>query len=212
MKEYHKISTVYKRNPETKFRTLMEGEYAEPEFKYLKDNKWIFTEKIDGTNIRIMCEDGVLKFGGKTDNAQIPTFLLKKLQELFPIDLLSEVFPGGPDEQVCMYGEGYGAKIQKGGGNYIPDGCNIILFDVKVDEWWLQRHNVENISNKFGIPTVPIIGEGTLSQGIQMVKDGFDSVIGKCKAEGLVMRPEVDLFNRSGKRVITKIKHKDFNK
>lgn len=28
------------------------------EFDYLKDNTWIFTEKVDGTNIRIMWDGG----------------------------------------------------------------------------------------------------------------------------------------------------------
>ena len=48
MKEYHKIKTVFKRDPVTKFKTLLEGEFASPEFEYLKNNEWIFTEKVDG--------------------------------------------------------------------------------------------------------------------------------------------------------------------
>ena len=54
MKEYHKIQTAFLRNPEDNFKTLLCGEWALPEFKLLKDIEWIWTEKIDGTNIRIM--------------------------------------------------------------------------------------------------------------------------------------------------------------
>lgn len=209
MKEYHKITTVFKRDPETKYRTLIMGEYAEPEFKYLKDNTWIFTEKIDGTNIRVMWEEGKLKFGGKTDNAQIPVFLYDKLNELFTTDLMKEIFP---DTDACLYGEGYGAKIQKGGGNYIPDGVNFILFDVKIGGWWLKRFDVEDIAYKFELKTVPYIGEGNLEDMVNLVKLGFNSAIGKIehKAEGVVARPEIELFGRNRHRIITKIKHKDF--
>ena len=35
-------------------RKFILGEWTTPELKYLKDNQWVFTEKIDGTNIRIM--------------------------------------------------------------------------------------------------------------------------------------------------------------
>ncbi len=44
MNEYHKIQTVFKRNPENKFKTLLIGDYSMPEFEYLKDNIWSFTE------------------------------------------------------------------------------------------------------------------------------------------------------------------------
>ena len=124
MKEYHKIQTVYKRDPDNKFKTLLDGQFSMPEFEYLKDNEWVFTEKIDGTNIRVMFDDGKVTFGGKTDNAQIPAFLYQKLQELFPVDRLRCVF----EDSCCLYGEGYGARIQKGGGKYIPEGVSFILF------------------------------------------------------------------------------------
>ena len=80
MKTYHKIQTIFKREMKGK---LIEEEYSLPEFEYLKDNKWVFTEKIDGTNIRVMWNGENVVFGGKTDNAQLPIFLLYKLQELF---------------------------------------------------------------------------------------------------------------------------------
>ena len=53
MKEYHKIQTVFKRDPSTNHKTLLMDDYSLPEFEYLKNNHWIFTEKIDGTNIRV---------------------------------------------------------------------------------------------------------------------------------------------------------------
>lgn len=212
MTEYHKIQTAYLRDPATKYKTLLEGQFALPEFEYLQGNKWVFTEKIDGTCIRIMWDGKAMRFGGKTDRASIPTFLYDKLEDLFSPDKFS-IFEPGDDgiTQICLYGEGYGAKIQKGGGNYIPDGCGFILFDVKIGEWWLKHEDVEDVANKFGITVVPIIGHGTLQEGIEMVRKGYKSLVGTQTAEGLVMRPATELRTRSGQRIITKIKHKDFN-
>jgi len=44
MNEYHKIVTVFKRNPEN-MRYLLEGEWALPEFEYLKDNEWFTVDE-----------------------------------------------------------------------------------------------------------------------------------------------------------------------
>lgn len=209
MKEYCKIQTVYKRDPATKHKTLLEGDFSISAFEYLAKNEWIFTEKIDGTNIRVQFENGLVTFGGRTDNAQIPAFLVQRLMELFAADKLNTVFPDG---NVCLYGEGYGAKIQKGGGNYIPDECGFILFDVLCGDWWLERENVEDIAAKLDIPVVPIIGTGTLLDAVEQTRSGFESIVGNCIAEGIVMRPKTELCDRAGRRVIAKIKHRDFPK
>jgi len=206
MKEYHKIQTVYLRDPATKHKTLLEGQFAKPEFDYLKNNIWIFTEKVDGTNIRVKWNGEHVTFAGKTDRADIPKFLLDKLAALF----YPEIFITNELPPLCLYGEGYGAKIQKGGGNYISNGVSFILFDVNINGMWLEHHNVKDIGEKLMIKTVPVIGEGTLLEGVAMVKGGYESKLRKMLPEGLVMRPKVELFNRRGERVIAKIKAKDF--
>lgn len=203
MKKYHKINSIFKRDEKGNFT----AEYSMPEFEYLKDNKWIFTEKIDGTNVRVMWDGNKVSFGGKTDNAQMPVFLFEKLQEIFTAEKLKEVFN---EDVVCLYGEGFGARIQKGGGNYIKDGVDFILIDVKVGEWWLKREDIEEIAEKLGIRIVKIIGSGTLDEAIDLAKKGFNSEFGTFTAEGIVLKPEMELFARNGKRIITKVKHKDF--
>ena len=161
MKEYHKIQTVFLRDPNTKFKTLLEGEFALPEFKYLANNEWMFTEKVDGTNIRVMFDGQQITFGGKTDNAQIPAFLVTRLQDVFLPQL--ETFKAKFADGVCLYGEGYGAKIQNGGGNYRQDQ-DFVLFDVKIGDWWLERSSVEEIASTLKLDIVPIIGAGTLDR------------------------------------------------
>ena len=211
MKQYHKIQTVYFRDSENNHKKLLEGTWAKPEFELLKDINWVCTEKIDGTNIRIMWDGENVRFGGKTDNAQIPTILIGVLQDTFTNEIMAEAFPDA--DNVCLYGEGFGKKIQKG-GNYMPDRADFILFDVKVGDWWLTRESVEDIAFKLNIAIVPIIGVWKLEKAIEYVKKGFISTIADNKqyiAEGLIMKPVSELFNRKGERVIAKIKHKDFS-
>ena len=213
MKEYHKIQTVFLRDPATGFKTLMEGSWAFPEFEYLKDLPWVFTEKVDGTNIRVMIEGENVSLGGKTDDAQIPQFLVNRLTDLFlPIlarQRIAEAFKGSG--KVCLYGEGFGAKIQKAGASYLPEAQDFCLFDVWVDGWWLRRADIEDVAAKLGIRHVaPIIGTGTLREMVEKVRVGFKSQWGDFTAEGIVARPKVELRTRRGDRIITKIKHKDF--
>jgi hypothetical protein len=209
MKTYHKIPTVYSRDPETNYKSLLIGQFATPELDYLQHNIWVFTEKVDGTNIRVMFENGQITFGGKTDKAQIPASLVNKLNEIFlpQLETFKELFN---DAEVCMYGEGYGPKIQKGGGNYRKDQ-SFVLFDIRIGEWWLKREDVEDIAKKFGLDIVPIIGEGTLREMVEKAKKGFNSIWGDFAAEGIVARPKTELIARNGLRIITKIKFKDFS-
>ncbi len=206
MLEYHKIQTVYLRDPENTYKTLLEGQFAIPAFEYLKNNTWVFTEKVDGTNIRVTWNGESVEFAGKTDRADIPKRLREKLHEMFAPD----VFLACDVPALTLYGEGYGARIQKGGGSYIPDGCSFILFDVMIGGLWLERHNVEDIAHNLEIQVVPIVGQGTLFDAVDMVKSGYESRLRETPPEGMVMRPEVEMLDRRGVRIISKVKIHDF--
>lgn len=210
MEKYPKIQTVFKRDMANKGR-IIEGSYSLPEFEYLKDNRWVFTEKVDGTNIRIDWKrsEGRI-FGGRTDNAQIPAFLIQRLEELFTTEKLDNAIKTEDADFLTLYGEGYGARIQKGGGKYNPDGVDFVLFDIMVGGWWLKREDVESVAESLGVMVVPIRGSGTLQDGVELVRNGMTSMWGDFPAEGLVMKPEIELKTRAGNRIITKIKHKDF--
>ena len=203
MNKYHKIQTIYKRDPATKNKTLLK-EFALPEFAYLASNTWVWTEKVDGTNIRVDWDSERVRFGGRTDNAQIPASLVDRLNDLFLPHTIRELPP------MTFYGEGYGVKIQKGGENYKADGVDFVLFDILCNGWWLERENVQEIASKISLRVVPVIGTGTLTQLTETVKRGFGSVWGDFPAEGIVARPTTELCNRAGHRIITKLKTKDF--
>ena len=208
MVEYNKIETVYERDTDGS-KKLLEGKFRNEAVKYLADNQWIFTEKIDGTNTRVHWDGHKITFGGRTDNAQIPARLYAVLQEMFLTEEAEQLFEQKFGEhEVILFGEGYGAKIQNG-GNYRPD-VGFILFDVMIGDNYQPRESVEDIAKCFGLEIVPIVLRGTIKDGVEFVKQNPPSTIGTAKMEGIVGRPEVDLRDRCGKRVIVKIKARDF--
>lgn len=202
--EYHKIETLYERGTDFKVNPAI---LKNPVYGIIKT--WQFTEKIDGTNMRAIWQDGKLSFNGRTDNSQIPGDLLKHMYETISPDVMNTLFSGS---KAVVYGEGYGAGIQKGGGDYSPTK-RFIIFDVLVeDKWWLNWVNVIDIAGKLGHETVPYLGEMTLEAATNIVRAGFQSRLngGKKQAEGLVGRPVEALFDKKGARLIIKLKTKDF--
>ena len=206
--EYHKIDTLFERDENfvvdpLKLKSPVLGTITE----------WDVTEKIDGTNIRVMLsESGAISFGGRSDNAQLPADLVQYLMRTFSADALKQVFwiDGNPTTAV-LYGEGYGAGIQKG-GTYRADK-SFILFDALVGgKWWMDRLAVDDIAAKLGIDVVPYLGRMTLPQIVDCVRTPFASKIGTAMSEGIVARPIEPLFDRKGSRIIIKLKTKDFVK
>lgn len=207
MQEYHKIETLFERDIDTK--KLIEGQFRNTTIEFLKDNKWQFTEKIDGTNIRILWDGHKVTFAGRTDKAQIPAELSNRLFELFGGETNEQLFEQKFGEtEVMLVGEGYGAKIQNGG--LYRDNQDFILFDVMIAGNWQPRESVEDIANYFGIDVVPIVLEGRIQEAIDYVKTKPNSKIGTATSEGVVGRPIVEMQDRTGKRVIVKIKVRDF--
>ena len=208
MTEYHKIETLFERDKSSfvvdqmRLKASVLGTISE----------WDVTEKIDGTNIRIMLsEAGEVSFGGRTDAAQIPGDLVQYLVRTFQQDRLKDVlWLEGVPVSAVLYGEGYGAGIQKGGGLYRPDKA-FILFDVLIGgKWWLSREDVDDIGRKLGLDVVPYLGRMTLEQIVEIVRVPFASKIGTATSEGVVARPIETLFNKRMKRIIIKLKTKDF--
>lgn len=90
LKEYEKIKTIFTRDDKTK--KLNEEVYRDATIEALKDIEWEFTEKIDGTNIRIYWDGHKVNYYGRTDKAQIPSQLMNKLIELFAGNVNEEMF------------------------------------------------------------------------------------------------------------------------
>lgn len=208
MKEYHKIETLFERDIKTK--KLIEGKFINPTVEYLKNNLWEFTEKIDGTNIRVLWDGHKVTFAGRTDKAQIPAELTNRLVKLFGGEANEQLFEQKFGEtEVMLVGEGYGAGIQTGGSYRASQ--DFILFDVMIAGNWQPRDSVNDIAQYFGIDVAPIVLVGTIQEGVDYIKTKPKSKIGTADSEGIVGRPCLELQDRTGKRVIIKIKVRDFD-
>jgi len=208
VKEYHKIYSPFVRHTDGPLKNKFDQDaWAKPEFEYLCDKPWMFTEKINGTNIRIHWDGHKAALGGRTDNAQLPAKLVEMLNDSFPEELFEQAFG---ESEATLYGEGFGAGIQKGGVYRQDQG--FALFDVRVGDWWLKREDVEDVASKLGAEIVPVVAQVTLNHMIHVVRCGAlpSSAWGNAKPEGVVGTPVVPLFNRAGERIIVKIKYKDF--
>lgn len=210
MKEYHKIETLFVRDMEGN-KKLIEGKFRNESVEYLKDAQWIFTEKVDGTNVRVHWDGHNVIFGGRTDNAQMPSPLVQTLNKMFLGITNEQIFEQKfGANKVTLFGEGYGGKIQNGGA-YTKEQT-FILFDVAVNDVFLDRKDVEEIAKGFGVPVVPIILQGTIQQAVDYVKTKPNSPIAEepKESEGLVGTPAVRLLDHRVNRIIVKIKVKDF--
>ncbi len=172
---------------------------------------WDVTEKIDGTNIRVMLSKaGEVSFGGRTDKASIPADLVQYLIRTFQQDRMKAALWLDAPTDAVLFGEGYGPGIQKGGGLYRSDK-SFILFDVMIGgKWWMERQAITGIAAKLGIDAVPWLGQMRLAEITELVRQPFRSRFGTAMAEGVVARPIETLFDRRGERVIIKLKTKDF--
>lgn len=202
------IPNLHKRDETTK---RLNGVLAHPAYALLADAEWIFTEKIDGTNIRVIWDGESVEIRGRTDAATLYPPLVKAIEDIFTPGNMAVKFGEMP---VTLYGEGYGGKIQNG-GKYRPDQ-GFVLFDALIAGYWLERENLEDIAASLGCEIVPEVHRGTLAGGVDIVRSGLLSYVanehtGKViEAEGLVGRPSVQLFDRKGERIQVKIKARDY--
>lgn len=209
MLEYNKIETVFNRDTNGT-KKLIEGDYRNKTVEYLSNNTWRWTEKIDGTNIRVHWDGHKVEFAGRTDKAQIPAHLLTRLEELFSGNENEELFEQMfGEKEVFLFGEGYGPKIQNG-GNY-RNNVDFILFDVMIVGNYQPHETVVEIAKSFNIDVVPVIFEGTIQEAVDYVKTKPKSTIGTANMEGLVGKPLVELKDRTGNCVIVKVKVCDFS-
>lgn len=220
--EYPKIHSLWKRrewyleggkknNPDYQSgrQSFIVGDYATEEFANIK--KWLVQEKIDGTNVRIHLTDKV-EFFGRTEQAHHHPDLLRYLTDTFTYEKLESVFKGDSSpHNIWLFGEGYGARIQKGGENYRKD-MGFILFDVKIGNWWLEQADVKDLADKLGIPYAPIIGIMTEEEIVSYVKSKPLSLCSEDSRvmEGIIARPSPLLLFRDGTPVVMKLKCKEF--
>jgi hypothetical protein len=217
--EYPKIVNVFRRDAQT--HAIKLGEFTTDELRFTASCSWSATEKVDGTNIRVIYPSEEVGLGyeirGKTDRAQLSGDLIKAVRAAFPIDVLAQKCANATiAEPIVFYGEGYGPGIQKVGAAYRADK-GFVLFDVRVGDWWLRRGDVIGLAEALGCDVVPEVAVGTLDYLVRYVSEAPVSVVAQrhgrmnVPMEGVVARPNgCELFTRKGERLIVKIKVRDF--
>jgi len=207
MDEYPKINTIWRRDEKT--HQIIEGDYSCSEFKAIK--LWHITEKIDGTNIRVIYHPHLspfkVEFRGKTDNAEISLPLLERLGRLFSAEQLGKQFE--QSYNVVLYGEGYGGKIQSG-KKYCED-CDFILFDALIDGYWLEPAKTKVLAHELNVGYVPELDFLTSVEAEALCKSPPKSAVGNCPIEGIVARSvPLMLFRKDKTPIMWKLKVRDY--
>ncbi len=190
---YYKINTLFERHPKTK--KILQDKFCCPEFESI--SRWLVTEKINGTNIRIHYSKEAKKvtFGGRTDNAQIPAKLYTYLSEKFTFEHIEECFMDA--KEVMIFGEGFGNNIQCNPGakfSMYGEDVKFNMFDIWVDGWWIKPFTSQVIAGLLRCPNVPYLHREndeqfwTVEQIIDFVKSKPESERGNGVMEGIVAK------------------------
>lgn len=165
-------------------------------------------EKIHGTSAHVGWKDGKLFFfsGGCEHLAFIA---------LFDHGVLTSKFTEIGRDNVVIYGEAYGGKLQGMRETY-GDQLRFVAFEVKIGDSWLDVPRAESFARSLGFDFVAWKQVSTAldsldaerdAESIQAIKNGIGP--GK-KREGVVLRPLIELTYNNGGRIIAKHKRDDF--
>lgn len=120
------------------------------------------------------------------------------------------------EKEVIVYGELYGVNIQNGGeytkGYAEKYKIDFRVFDIEIGGIFLNKYNARDLALEIGYDFVPIIGEMTLLEALDKIKNDETSYFSNAKLEGYVATPKGDYLTRLGKRIIVKIKKRDLEK
>lgn len=200
---YPKIDTLFTRDKNT-FK-IIPGKFRNEAYSLI--NEWEWTEKIDGTNIRIIYDEcpppcefdkkpniSRKQFRKVTEN---PTNVFSGENKYCGIKYDGRTdnadLPGGvvdylDDKLSCakmmeLFQDRKVIIYGEGYGGKIQKGSGysvtqkFIVFDIFIEGFWLRRSDVEEICNNLGLDIVPIILTGSLDEAVYIVKNGFMSTI-----------------------------------
>lgn len=201
--EYGKLNRKRKLIVPAKYQTEA---YRSPLLAYLAESPWTFSRKVDGENIRIQWDGEQALWNGKSNAFQCSAEFTEYMNNTFLEEIFEEKF--GRDKVVTLFGEKMGPKTQ---GNELGlEKDEVILYDVNVNGTWLLSVDVMEIAKYFNLRTVydfmPILLKGgNLRELIERCANGEFK-----DWEGIVAIPQVEMRDQSNKRIIVKIKNKDY--
>jgi len=166
-------------------------------------------EKVHGTSARIVWKNNEIQFisGGMSYNIFLNIFNIEHLKTVFSTDF--------NDIKVIVYGEAYGGKEQGMSHTYGKEPA-FIVFEVQINDTWLNVPDAENVVHKLGLEFVPYNKVSTDLEILNRERD-LPSRVAKLRgiledkiSEGIVCKPLEEYTDNKGKRVIVKHKRNEF--
>ena len=185
-----------------------EGDYyRDPTVGFLANSLWEIRRKIDGENIRIRWDGEQALWNGKTNAFVCSGSFQDYMNSTFLEEIFEEKF--GRDKEVIIFGEKMGPKTQ---GNELGlEKDEVIIFDVCIDGYWLNKWSVRSIADYFNIRTVYDFMPPNTQQEWRLPTIIGAVAHGQFKEwEGIVATPKVEIRDQKGKRIIVKIKNRDY--
>ena len=130
-------------------------------------------------------------------------------------DLALRMLRSFASSRVGVYGEAYGGKVQ-GMRHTYGDALRFVVFDVKVDQYWLSVPNAEYVATKLGLDFVPYVKIYATVPEIDKERDWPSEQARRLGTgdyhprEGVVLRPLIEVQRNDGSRIIAKHKAEAF--
>jgi hypothetical protein len=165
-------------------------------------------EKIHGTSAHVGWKDGQLYFysGGAKNEEFIA---------LFDHEALEQAFKDFGAEEVVVYGEAYGGKMQRMRETY-GDELRFIAFEVKINEKWCTVPAADAIAQKLGFEFVHWEETFTDVDTLDKLRDApsvqarRNGITEDKPREGIVLRPPFEVTLNNGGRLMAKHKSDAF--
>lgn len=169
----------------------------------------VVTEKVHGTNSRIGLINGEMFAGSKGVRRKPPQTPdgeplvgfdgYKHHTYWFPwsIDAVQEMMAGIYEddtvESVILYGEIYGAKIQKLDYGVGKGNLGYVAFDIKINGEFLPYEQFTELCDQYGVPRVPELDRVKFEYDlVKSYADGGTMLEGDHIREGVVVKPLVE--------------------
>ena len=199
-----KTKTLFERDDKFKVKASR-WFLTEQRFGYI--DKWLLTEKMDGTSVILSIGKDGDDFHGRTAKSQFTPAMTAFLSVQTAL-ACSRLYDHGIEE-ADIYAELFGEGIQ--GNPHGMEGMHLRVFDVRIGGFWLDWYNMINVVSKAGLEHVPSLGFTDIEVGTEFVRSAQVATVGTTGyVEGVVARTEEYLYDNQGNRLTWKLKRKDF--
>ena len=197
-----KTKTLFERDDKFKVKV---GHLTDERFGYI--DKWILTEKMDGTSVILSVGKNGDEFYGRTAKSQFTPAMAQYLETALT-SACANLYDHGIEE-ADIYAELFGEGIQ--GNPHGMRGMYLNVFDVRIGGFWLDLDNMTDVARKAGLNSVAVMGVTDISGAVKYVRDEQVGITGQLGyVEGVVARTRKYLYDNQGNRLTWKLKRSDF--